>query len=147
MMYELTKACQAFEKLLSEQLTRIANMNTEKTDFTTKKCVTIGIIDGDGIGPIITKEATRVLEKLLAKEIEAGSVVLKQINGLTIENRMACGKAIPDDVLAEIKSCDVILKGPTETPHGGTMESANDHAAGTGFVCQYPSCFHSRKEH
>ena len=125
MMYELTKACQAFEKLLSEQLTRIANMNTEKTDFTTKKTVTIGVIDGDGIGPIITKEATCVLEKLLANEIEAGSIVLKQINGLTIENRMACGKAIPDDVLAQIKSCDVILKGPTETPHGGTMESAN----------------------
>ena len=125
MMYELTQACQAFEKLLSEQLTRIANMNTEKTDFTTKKTVTIGVIDGDGIGPIITKEATRVLEKLLANEIQAGSVILKQINGLTIENRVACGKAIPDDVLAEIKSCDVLLKGPTTTPHGGTMESAN----------------------
>ena len=87
MMYELTQACQAFEKLLSEQLTRIANMNTEKTDFTAKKCVTIGVIDGDGIGPIITKEATRVLEKLLADEIAAGTIVLKQIRGLTIENR------------------------------------------------------------
>ena len=125
MMYELTQACQAFEKLLGEQLTRIANMNMEKTDFTTKKTVTVGIIDGDGIGPIITKEATRVLEKLLAEEIAVGTIVLKQIKGLTIENRLACGKAIPDDVLAEIKSCDVILKGPTETPHGGTMESAN----------------------
>ena len=125
MMYELTQACQAFEKLLSEQLIRIANMNTEKTDFTSKKTVTVGVIDGDGIGPIITKEATRVLEKLLADEIAAGTIVLKQIKGLTIENRLACGKAIPDDVLKEIKSCDVILKGPTETPHGGTMESAN----------------------
>lgn len=38
---------------------------------------------------------------------------------------MAKGKAIPDDVLAEIKTCDVILKGPTETPKGGTLESAN----------------------
>ena len=125
MMYELTQACQSFQKLLEEQLTRIANMNTEKTDFTSKKTVTIGVIDGDGIGPIITKQATRILNKLLADEIAAGSIVLKQIQGLTIENRMACGKPIPDDILAEIKSCDVILKGPTETPHGGTMESAN----------------------
>ena len=122
---DINQACEAFRKILEEQQARIANMNTEKTDFSTKKVVTIGVVDGDGIGPIITKQATRVLEKLLADEIDAGSIVLKQIKGLTIENRMACGKAIPDDVLAEIKSCDVILKGPTETPHGGTMESAN----------------------
>ena len=100
-------------------------MNTEKTDFTTKKVVTIGVIDGDGIGPIITKQASRVLEKLLANEIAAGSIVLKYIEGLTIENRMAQNKPIPDAVLAEIKTCDVLLKGPTTTPHGGTMESAN----------------------
>ena len=50
---------------------------------------------------------------------------MKVIDGLTIENREACGKAIPDDVLAEIKKCDVLLKGPTTTPKGGTMESAN----------------------
>ena len=124
-MNDINKACEAFRILLEEQLARIANMSTEKTDFSSKKTVTIGIVDGDGIGPIITTQATRVLEKLLADEIAAGSIVLKQIEGLTIENRMAQGKAIPDDVLAQIKACDVILKGPTETPHGGTMESAN----------------------
>ena len=121
----VNQAVTAFEKLLREQLDRVANMNTEKTDFTTKKVVTVGVIDGDGIGPIITQQAYRVLCKLLADEIEAGSIILKQVSGLTIENRMACGKSIPDDVLAEIKSCDVLLKGPTTTPHGGTMESAN----------------------
>ena len=121
----IEQACEAFRILLEEQQKRIANMNTEKTDFATKKTVTIGIVDGDGIGPYITAHATRVLEKLLADEIEKGSIVLKQIEGLTIENRKAQGKAIPDDVLAAIKSCDVILKGPTETPHGGTLESAN----------------------
>ena len=124
-MMNIEQACEAFKTLLEEQAARIAAMSTEKTDFTTKKCVTIGVIDGDGIGPIITAQAYRVLNKLLADEIAAGSIVLKQINGLTIENRIACGKAIPDDVLAEIKSCDVLLKGPTTTPHGGTMESAN----------------------
>ncbi len=38
-------------------------------------------------------------------------------------------KAIPDDTLAEIKACDVILKGPTTTPRKGdkwpNVESAN----------------------
>ena len=124
-MMNVNEACEAFKKLVEEQLARVAAMDTTKTDFTTKKTVTIGVIDGDGIGPIITTAAARVLEKLLADEVAAGSIVIKQIQGLTIENRMACGKAIPDDVLAEIKSCDVLLKGPTTTPHGGTMESAN----------------------
>ena len=124
-MYEVNQACEAFKKLLEEQLARIEAMNAEKTDFTTKKTVTIGVIDGDGIGPIITKQAKRVLEKLLADEIAAGSIVLKYIEGLTIENRLACNQPIPSAVLAEIKTCDVLLKGPTTTPHGGTMESAN----------------------
>ncbi len=122
---DIQQALAAFEVLLKEQQARVANMNTEKTDFSKKECVTIGVVDGDGIGPIITKHATRVLRKLLADEVEKGSVVIKEIEGLTIENRMAQGKAIPDDVLSEIKSCDVVLKGPTTTPHGGTLESAN----------------------
>ncbi len=124
-MMDVNQACEAFRKLLQEQMDRVANMNCEKTDFTTKKCVTIGVVDGDGIGPIITAQAARVLNKLLADEVEQGSIIIKQIEGLTIENRMAHNKPIPDDVLAQIKTCDVILKGPTTTPHGGTMESAN----------------------
>ena len=84
-MKEITLACEAFQKLLEEQLERIRNMNGEKTDFSTKKQVTIGVIDGDGIGPVITAQATRVLEKLLAEEIAAGSIVIKQIEGLTID--------------------------------------------------------------
>ena len=122
---DINQACEAFRVLLEEQQRRIANMDTNKTDFSKKEVVTIGIVDGDGIGPYITAHAAKVLEKLLADEIAKGSIVLKRIEGLTIENRKAQGKAIPDDVLAQIKSCDVILKGPTETPHGGTLESAN----------------------
>ena len=124
-MFDVNQACEAFKKILEEQIARIENMDETKTDFATKKVVTIGVVDGDGIGPIITKQATRVLEKLLADEIAAGSIVIKYIEGLTIENRIACNQAIPTDVLNEIKTCDVVLKGPTTTPHGGTMESAN----------------------
>ena len=122
---DINQASEAFRVLLQEQMTRLEKMNCEKTDFTKKDVITIGVIDGDGIGPIITQHATRVLNNLLADKIAAGKIVLKKIEGLTLQNRMAQGKPIPDDVLANIKTCDVLLKGPTETPMGGTLESAN----------------------
>lgn len=124
-MKEMELACESFQKLLQEQMERIANMATEKVDFSSKKVVTIGLVDGDGIGPIIMKQAVKVLEVLLKDEIQAGSIVLKRIEGLTIENRLALNQSVPADVLAEIKTCDVLLKGPTTTPMGGKMESAN----------------------
>lgn len=118
-------AVYSFRVLLNEQLDRIAHMSTEKVDFTKKEVVTIGLIDGDGIGPVIMGQARRVLEKLLEQDIAAGKVVLKNIQGLTIENRLALNKSVPEEVLAQIKACDVLLKGPTTTPMGGRMESAN----------------------
>ena len=124
-MNELDIACESFRKLLTEQQARIKAMSTEKVDFNSKDVVVIGLIDGDGIGPIIMKQAVRVLEKILSDEINSGKVVLKRIEGLTIENRLACNQAIPEAVLNEIKTCDVLLKGPTTTPMGGKMESAN----------------------
>lgn len=122
---QILNATAAFQKILREQIARVENMKSEKVDFTNKEVVTIGIVDGDGIGPLITKQAERVLRKVLADEIASGKIVLKNIEGLTIENRMAVGKSVPDEILAEIKTCDVLLKGPTTTPTGGTMESAN----------------------
>ena len=122
---DITKACEAFRILLEEQQARIANANEEKKNFASMERITIGIIDGDGIGPIIMAQAQIVLKILLADEIATGKIVLKNIGGLTIENRQALGKSVPDDVMAEIKACDVLLKGPTTTPMGGTMESAN----------------------
>ena len=47
---DINQACEAFRVLLEEQQARIANMDTNKTDFATKAVVTIGIVDGDGIG-------------------------------------------------------------------------------------------------
>ena len=89
----------------------------------------IGVCGGDGIGPIITNEAARVLEHMLADEVKAGKVEFRVINGLTIERRVEVMKAIPDDVLEELKQCHVILKGPTTTPRQGdpwpNIESAN----------------------
>ena len=123
----IEKACEQFRTLLEEQLARVENMEKGATakDFSKMKTITVGLVGGDGIGPIIMKQAEAVVRKLLAEEIESGKIVMKTIDGLTIENRMALGQSVPDDVLAEIKSCDVLLKGPTTTPKGGTMESAN----------------------
>ena len=124
-MNKIEEACEKFRILLEEQSARIANMSSDKVDYSKKEIVTIGLIDGDGIGPIIMAQAKNVLEKLLAKEIAAGKIILKEIEGLTIENRLALEKPVPEDVLAQIKTCDVLLKGPTTTPMGGKMESAN----------------------
>ena len=124
-MTALEQACESFRILMEQQLQRIENMSAEKVDFTKKETVTIGLVDGDGIGPIIMNQAVKVLQKLLAEEIAAGSVVLKRIEGLTIENRLAKNQPVPTAVLEQIKSCDVLLKGPTTTPMGGKMESAN----------------------
>ena len=120
-------AVEQFRTLITEQLARQNRMEQDNfvKDFKNADKIIIGACGGDGIGPIITKGAQSVLEYLLADEIKSGRVELRAIDGLTIENRLACGKAIPDDVLAKIKECDVILKGPTTTPKGGTMESAN----------------------
>ena len=94
-------------------------------DFAKLEKITIGVCGGDGIGPVIVDAARSVLEALLADEIEAGRVALVPIEGLTIENRMKLGQSVPKDTLVAIRQCDVLLKGPTTTPHGGTMESAN----------------------
>lgn len=123
----IENACQQFRALLEEQLARTDRMEqgAPPKDFSSLDQITVGVVGGDGIGPIIMDAAQGVLEVLLADEIASGRLKLKKVNGLTLENRMACGQAVPDDVLAEIKSCDVLLKGPTTTPKGGSMESAN----------------------
>ena len=123
----INEAVEKFRSLLTEQIARERKMEEEKcvTDFEKLSKIVIGICGGDGIGPIISAESRRLLEFLLKDEIAAGRIELRTIEGLTIENRIAHNKAIPDDVLAEIKACNVILKAPTTTLKGGTLESAN----------------------
>ena len=127
----IEKAKEHFAKLLDSQLKRVDQMKAGEdwADYSKLKPIVIGIVAGDGIGPYITKEAVRVLEYLLAKEIAAGKVQLKDIPGLTIEERVAVMKALPEETLAALKDCHVILKGPLTTPKKGdkwpNLESAN----------------------
>ena len=126
------KAClEKYETILREQIARAERMEQDAgaVDYSKKDKIIIGLIGGDGIGPIIMESAKKVLELLLKDKIADGKAELRVIEGLTLENRLAKGQSVPDDVLAAIKACDVILKGPTTTPKGGTdapdMESAN----------------------
>ena len=123
----IAAAAAHFEELLRQQLRRqeAREQGAEARDFAAAEKIRIGVVGGDGIGPIIMAQARRVLEKLLADELASGRVELREIEGLTLENRMEKGEAVPADVLAAIKECDVLLKGPTTTPKGGTLESAN----------------------
>lgn len=128
---QIAEAVAKFEALVREQLARNEKIKSQKEflDFDNLDKIIIGVCGGDGIGPIITKESARVLEYMLADDVKAGKIEFKVIDGLTIENRVAVMKAIPDDVLAELKECHVILKGPTTTPQAGdpwpNIESAN----------------------
>lgn len=127
----LDEACLKFRKILEDQIERVENMKTEGDfiDYSTLKKLVIGVCGGDGIGPIISHEAARVLKFMLRDMVDDGRVEFKSIDGLTLENRIAHNKAIPDAVMEELKTCHVILKGPTTTPQKGdgvpNIESAN----------------------
>ena len=128
---EINAAKEHFGKILKEQLKRVEDMKASSgwMDYSRLDKLVIGVVGGDGIGPFICKHAEKVLKDLLKEEIAAGKVEVRTIDGLTIENRAKQLKAIPDEVLAELKKCHVILKGPTTTPKKGdgwpNIESAN----------------------
>ncbi|MFA5068660.1 MAG: isocitrate/isopropylmalate family dehydrogenase [Candidatus Omnitrophota bacterium] len=132
-MYDdvIEKAKDKFGAIIREQLERIDKMKMprEETDYSNLPAIIIGICPGDGIGLEISKHAREVLTHVLRDKIAARKISFKDITGLTIENRVRHNKAIPDDVLDELKSCHVILKGPTTTPQAGgkwpNIESAN----------------------
>lgn len=128
---QIEAAKEKFGQLLEQQLQRVEEMKKQGDfiDYKSLDQIIIGVCGGDGIGPAITTQARRVLEYLLKDDVEAGKVVFRNIEGLTIERRAAENAAIPPAVLEEIKKCHVILKGPTTTPRKGdpwpNVESAN----------------------
>ena len=127
----IERAKEHFGSLLERQIERVAAMkeSADFVDYAALDTIKIGVIGGDGIGPAITETARGVLERLLEDEVASGKIEFRNIEGLTIENRAAHLQSIPDEVLAEIKECDVTLKGPTTTPEKGdgwpNLESAN----------------------
>lgn len=128
---QLDQACAKFRAIVEAQLSRVEAMKAQGdfVDYAALETIRIGVCGGDGIGPIITKEAERVLRFILKDYVESGKVEFVTIDGLTLENRIAHMQAIPDDVMAQLRSCHIILKGPTTTPQKGSglpnLESAN----------------------
>lgn len=118
---EIRAAQEKFGELIRGEYDRIERMKAsgEITDFSKLDKIIIGILPGDGIGPIIMKQAVRVAEELLKDEIAAGKVELRHIGGMTIENRVARMESLPEDVFEEIKKCHVLVKGPMVTPREG----------------------------
>ena len=119
---ENVKAAQEkFGELIQSEFERIEHMkaDNEVTDFDKLEKIVIGVLPGDGIGPIIMKQALRVLNDLLAPAIAGGRIEIREIEGMTIENRAAKLQSLPDEVFEEIKKCNVLIKGPMVTPRAG----------------------------
>ena len=120
-MDQIQIAQQQFGELIKSELERIERMklDTEIKDFSKLDTITVGILPGDGVGPILMKQALRVLENLMAPEIASGRLVIRQIEGMTIERRADLMQSLPDDVFQACKECDVLVKGPMVTPREG----------------------------
>jgi len=126
---ELDSYADAFRGILSSQLARARELALDSGEASSRKPLIVGLIPGDGIGPLIMHPAREILTLLLKNEVDSGEVILRDIDGLTLENRMESGEAIPSTVLNEVRQCSVLLKGPTTTPgaldSGVSLESAN----------------------
>ncbi len=114
-------AQEKFGELIAAESDRIERMkeSQEVTDFGKKEKIVIGILPGDGVGPILMEQALRVLSELVGTEMEAGKIEIRQIEGMTIENRVAKMESLPSDIIPQIKACDVLVKGPMVTPRAG----------------------------
>ena len=117
----IRQAQEAFAERIRSELDRIEHMkeDTGVKDFSKLDRIVIGILPGDGIGPILMEQALRVVNKLLAPELASGKVELRTIEGMTIENRVAKLESLPPEVLEACRQCDVLVKGPFVTPRAG----------------------------
>lgn len=116
----------AFSNIVEEEKNREDQLSNQ--EIPKLKTNTIGILPGDGIGPRLIHQAKRVLDYLMADEINEGKLKLEDIQGCTIEARTKSGEAVPKDVMDQIKTYPVLLKGPMVTPRGNdikNVESAN----------------------
>lgn len=115
---EILQAQEKFGELIQSEFARIERMkaDNEITDYEKLDKIVVGVLPGDGIGPIIMEQALRVLNALMKEEVENGKLETRIIEGMTIENRAAKMQSLPDEVFEEVKKCNVILKGPMVTP-------------------------------
>lgn len=117
----IAKAQKAFGELIRQDYQRIDGMKKaqEPLDFSKLDKIIVGILPGDGIGPVIMPLALQVMEALVGDEIKSGKIEIRHIEGMTIENRVAQNNSLPQECLDEIRQCHVLLKGPMVTPRAG----------------------------
>ena len=117
----IRKAQEDFAERLNSELERIERMKEDSgiKDFTKLEKITVGVMPGDGTGPILMEQAMRIAEDLLKEEIASGKVEFRTIEGMTIENRIQKMQSLPDEVLTACRECDVLVKGPFITPRAG----------------------------
>lgn len=118
---DIQNAQNTFRTLIEGEDVRIERMkeSAEVKDFSKLDKIVVGILPGDGVGPILMKQALRVLGELVKDELASGKIELREIEGMTIENRVEKLESLPKEVLEEVKRCDVLLKGPMVTPRAG----------------------------
>ena len=71
-----------FISVLEQQLSRLDKIKSSNDwiDYSELKPIVIGMIGGDGIGPIISDATRYVLEELLSEEKNAGKILFKDIS-------------------------------------------------------------------
>lgn len=79
--------------------------------------IDLAVIPGDGIGPEVTAEALKVLEKVAA----AGGIVLRQTHyRLGAQHWLETGETLPEETLADLRTRDAILFGAVGAAPGDT---------------------------
>ena len=86
----------------------------------------VGYVEGDGIGPDITRAMLRVLDSAVEKAYGGA----RQINWCELylgekAGRIYGGNYFPDETLEAIRELIVAIKGPLTTPVGGGFRSLN----------------------
>lgn len=114
-------AQEKFGALIENESARSEKMKqgSMPTDFSKKEKIIIGVLPGDGVGPILMEQAMRVLGELVGKEIAEKKIEIRTIEGMDIATRVAKLESLPEDVKPKIKECDVLIKGPMVTPRAG----------------------------
>ena len=70
---QIKTAQEKLAELIRSDFARIERMKADEevTDFSKLDTITIGVMPGDGIGPLIMEQALRVLNELLAPRLPA----------------------------------------------------------------------------
>ena len=86
---------------------------------------TIGYIEGDGIGPDITKSSISVINASLEIAYNGDRNILWEKVLAGEEAMESTGKHLPQESLDQLKKCVVSIKGPLTTPIGRGFRSLN----------------------